>query len=200
MMPFDRDRLERYLCGLLGVSVRVDSIAPLQGSGDVKGYGYGVPLVIDYTVDGVRRRAVLETMAPGPFGHDHKSDRAQALLWAHEAFNRLPRHVRSLDVGAVRGGNDLVSLGAADEFFVLTEFAEGQGYSHDLARLKLGARLAEIDRARADALCDYLVEIHSKRGGEPGLYVRRIRELLGHGECIMGLVDSYPPSHGFITP
>jgi hypothetical protein len=36
------------------------------------------------------------------------------------------------------------------------------------------------------------VEIHSVRGGEPGLYVRRIRELVGHSECIMGLIDSYP--------
>jgi aminoglycoside phosphotransferase (APT) family kinase protein len=46
--------------------------------------------------------------------------------------------------------------------------------------------------ARADALCDYLLEIHRVRGTEPGLYARRIRELVGHGECIMGILDSYP--------
>jgi hypothetical protein len=27
---------------------------------------------------------------------------------------------------------------------------------------------------------------------EPTLYHRRIRELVGHGECVMGIVDSYP--------
>ena len=30
------------------------------------------------------------------------------------------------------------------------------------------------------------------RGTEAGLYVRRIRELVGDGECIMGITDSYP--------
>jgi aminoglycoside phosphotransferase (APT) family kinase protein len=50
--------------------------------------------------------------------------------------------------------------------------------------------------ARADALCDYLVDIHRVHGTDPGLYVRRIRELVGHGECIMGLADSYPTRRG----
>jgi aminoglycoside phosphotransferase (APT) family kinase protein len=54
------------------------------------------------------------------------------------------------------------------------------------------AVLRELDSARADALCDYLVGIHAVRGNNPDLYVRRIRELVGHSECIMGLVDSYP--------
>ena len=45
---------------------------------------------------------------------------------------------------------------------------------------------------RADALCDYLVDIHRVAGKNPELYVRRIRELIGHSECIMGLIDSYP--------
>jgi len=200
MAPFDRESLERYLRGLLGGRVDVTSVGPLRGNGDAKGYGYGVPLLVEYTADGVRRRAVLETVTAGPFGHEHMSDRAQSLLWAHDTFNRLPRHARSLDVGAVRRDDGLVSLGRAEEFFVLMDFVEGQGYFHDLARLKLGGPIRDLDRARADALCDYLVEIHAKRGGDPGLYVRRIRELLGHGECIMGLIDSYPPRFDFITP
>jgi aminoglycoside phosphotransferase (APT) family kinase protein len=37
-----------------------------------------------------------------------------------------------------------------------------------------------------------LVEIHRVPGPDPGLYARRIRELLGHGECIFGVADSYP--------
>jgi aminoglycoside phosphotransferase (APT) family kinase protein len=51
----------------------------------------------------------------------------------------------------------------------------------------------DLDRARADALCDYLVDIHKASGSQSGLYTRRIRELVGAGECIMGLTDSYPP-------
>ena len=54
------------------------------------------------------------------------------------------------------------------------------------------------DLDRALALSNYLAEIHSKKSTSPGLYTRRIRELLGHGECIMGLIDNYPQSFEFI--
>ena len=60
------------------------------------------------------------------------------------------------------------------------------------------SRLTEIDVPRADALCDYLAEIHRVEGDNPELYVRRIRELIGHSECIMGLIDSYPANRAFI--
>jgi aminoglycoside phosphotransferase (APT) family kinase protein len=53
-------------------------------------------------------------------------------------------------------------------------------------------KLADLDIARSDALCDYLVGIHRVKSLESGLYVRRIRELIGNSECIMGLIDSYP--------
>jgi hypothetical protein len=200
MSAFSKERLERYLVEVLGPNVRVDSVVPLKGASGSKGYGYGVPVLITYTQEGILRRAVLETTAPGPFGHEHSSDRAQGFLWAHDTFNRLPRHVRSLDVGAVRRDDRLVALGSAEEFFILMDFAEGKGYFEDLSRLRLGGALVDQDQDRADALCDYLVEIHSRKGGDPGLYVRRVRELLGHGECIMGIVDSYPSEFEFITP
>src|SRR5262245_61119737 len=156
-----------------------------------KGYGYGVPLRVDYELAGKPRRAVLETVRPGPFGHEHMADRAQSLLWAHDAFNRLPKHVASLDVGAVRTDGELVKLGDAEEFFMLARFVDGREYADDLLRLKAGASITPQDLERADALCDYLVGIHCVRGPDPGLYVRRVRELLGHGECLFGVADSY---------
>jgi streptomycin 6-kinase len=187
--------IEHYLKSIAGQSARIINLTVLGKSGgsDLKGYGYGTPLLIDYEADGNARRAVLHTVTAGPFGHEHMSDRAQSLLWDHSAFNRLPRHVRSIDVGAFRRDGRAVSLGDADEFFVLTEYAEGRGYVEDLTRMKDDQTLTNADIARADALCDYLVQIHSVKGNEPGLYVRRIRELVGHSECIMGLIDSYPP-------
>ena len=127
------------------------------------------------------------------------ADRAQALLWSHAAFNRLPRHARSIDVGGFQRDGALLSLGKVEEPFILMEYVEGEGYFQDLIRLREGGVLTEVDRARADVLCDYLAEIHRLPGPDPGLYVRRIRELVGHGECIMGLIDSYPPEYGFIT-
>ena len=192
--PFTPEALARYLGTVHGRPVAGVRVTPLGGGrqGD-KGYGYGIPLRIDYRLDGTPRRAVIETVRPGPFGHEHMSDRAQSLLWAHGAFSALPRHVASLDVGAVRSSGELVPLGSAEELFMLAQFVDGAEYADDLLRLRAGGELRELDVARADALCDYLVEIHRVPGTDPGLYARRIRELLGHGECIFGVADSYPP-------
>lgn len=191
--PFTTQALQSYLTALHGRAVNSARVSRLGGgAGAEKAYGYGAPLRIDYRLDGEPRSAVLETVRPGPFGHEHMADRAQLLLWAHQAFARLPRHVASLDVGAVRDDGSLVPLGSASEFFMLAPFVEGAEYAADLLRIRASGELTEVDLARADALCDYLIEIHATRGGEPGLYVRRIRELLGHGECIFGIVDGYP--------
>jgi hypothetical protein len=198
-MELSREALGRYLERLFGGPARVVDLRPLGGGDPSKGYGYGVPVLVEFEAGGRRRRAVLETVAAGPYGHEHRADRAQSLIWAHEAYNRLPRHVRSLDVGAFRPGGDPVALGSTGEFFILTEFVEGRGYNEDLERLRAGGELTELDLLRADALCDYLAEIHRLPGPDPGLYVRRIRELVGHGECLMGIADGYPGSGGLVT-
>ncbi len=198
----DAEAIERYLKSLLGKDIELLAVTPLgeppsQTLG--KSYGYGAPLRVDYrTVSGELLSAVLHTMSPGPFGHEHMADRARALIWSHHSFNHLPRHIRSMDVGGFEPDGNLLSLGNVEEFCLLTEYAEGQSYALDLERLRDGGPLNEIDLARADALCDYLAGIHQVRGNHPGLYVRRIRELVGDGECIMGLADSYP-RHALFT-
>jgi len=191
--PFEPAPLAAYLARVHGGRVDKVRVTPLGGGrqGD-KGYGYGVPLRLDYEVEGKPRRAVLESVRAGPFGHEHMADRAQLLLWAHDAFNRLPKHVVSLDVGAVRARGELEPLGNAEELFMLAEFVDGREYADDLLRLRSGLPLNDLDRGRCDALCDYLVAIHRVRGPDPGLYVRRVRDLLGHGECLFGVADSYP--------
>jgi aminoglycoside phosphotransferase (APT) family kinase protein len=191
--PFTPEALAAYLARIHGTGVEAVRVTPLGGGrqGD-KGYGYGIPLRIDYKLHGEPRRAVAESVRPGPFGHEHMADRAQSLLWAHHAFGRLPRHVRSLDVGAVRATGELVPLGTAEELFMLAEFVEGREYADDLLRLRAGGELQALDLERAVALCDYLVAIHALKHDEPDLWLRRIRELVGHGECIFGVVDSYP--------
>jgi hypothetical protein len=191
--PFTPQAVAQYLRIIHGAPVSDVRITALGGGrqGD-KGYGYGIPLRVDYRLGDVARRAVLESVRPGPFGHEHMADRAQPLLWAHDAFGRLPKHVHSLDVGAVRKTGELVPLGNAEELFMLAEFIEGREYADDLLRLRAGEALRPLDLERADALCDYLVEIHKVRSKDVGLYVRRARELVGHGECIFGVDDSYP--------
>lgn len=189
--------VERYLSEVFKAPVSILKMVPLGeniGIDTIKTYGYGKPVRIDYQIRGrASGSVVLHTMSPSPFGHEHMADRARSLLWAYHAFNSLPRHVRSLDVGAFQSDATLISLGKADEFCLLTEYAEGQPYHRDLDRIRESDTLSDLDVARSDALCDFLVAVHGVAGGDPEVYTRRIRELVGDGECIMGLTDSYPP-------
>jgi hypothetical protein len=203
-LAFSEEALREYLSELYGGSVEVCSVWKLgcekaEGVKDLKGFGYGVPYVVEFRVKGEVKRVVLETMRPEGFGHDYASDRAQILLWQHSAFNKLPRHVRSVDVGAFTvDGKGLKSLGNCGEFFLLTEYVDGRLYHFDLDRIKAAGEMSDLDERRCLALSDYLVEIHSVKKEAPWLYVRRARELIGHGECIMGLLDSYPPELDFV--
>ena len=201
MPEITRQAVEEYLSSLYAKSVRLLSMTEQgrqEAGDDLKGFGYGTPLFLEYEVNGEKKKAVLETMAPSSYGHDHFSDRAQAILWEHACFNSLPRHVRSLDSGAFLDSGRIISTGPAKEFFLLTEFVKGNGYFKDLERIRDSGRAMPEDFDRVLALSNYLADIHAKKFDSPGLYTRRIRELLGHGECIMGLIDNYPRSFEFI--
>lgn len=199
------EEVKQYLSGLYGQDVEISYLGDLEkekeflSEDDVKGFGYGNPILIEYVINGKEEKAVLNTMRPGyGFGHDHFSDRAQGLIWAHSAFNKLAQHVFSIDVGAFTRDGRLISVGGGKEFFQLVRFEKGMEYFLDLERIRDEDRLTELDKARALALSDYLVEVHKVKKDVPELYVRRIRDLVGHGECIMGLMDSYPDDLGFI--
>jgi len=196
------ERLEEYLLSVYKTPVKVLRVFPLGGEEltDLKGFGYGVPYFVEFSVGDEIKRAVLETMRPEGFGHDYFSDRAQILLWQHSTFNKLPRHVRSIDVGAFTAdGERMKSFGDCGEFFIVTEYVDGRLYHFDLDRIRETGELNELDEQRCLALSDYLVEIHKVKRDAPWLYARRARELVGHSECIMGLLDSYPPELDFVS-
>jgi hypothetical protein len=198
MTELTLEAIQRYLSSLKGEPIQILRLAPLgedRQDKAIKFCGYGSPIRVVYQeADKEGQSLVLHTMRPGPFGHEHMADRAQILLWSNQAFRHLSRHVRSFDVGGIRSDGTLISIGEAEEFFLLTEYADGEGYFRDLEHVRDTGVLRKLDLDRADALCNYMVEIHSNVGDDPGLYTRRIRELVGHGECIMGIADSYPPN------
>ncbi len=200
----DTEALRRYLETVLGRPVERVAASRLDGgqsSGVIKGFGYGTPLRLDVTAGGEARRFVLARQRPQPgYGHDHPSDRAQALLWNHDAYNTLPRHVVSRDVGFLLGSGAFVSVAGARDAFQLVEFSEGTEYRRDLERIAADGALAPGDLDRVDALAAYLATIHRDRHDAPHLYHRRIRELVGHGECIMGILDGYPHPYPLLPP
>jgi tRNA A-37 threonylcarbamoyl transferase component Bud32 len=185
--------LERYLSSVIGVPIEGLKLERMSSvKGDVKGFGYGIPYAVEFKAGGEVRRAVLQTMKPDHFGHEHRADRAQALLWAFDAYPKLPRHVKALDVGVFTSRGEMISLRDYEEFFLLVERAEGAEYWRDLEEVGLRGYATELDRMRCRALAHYLAEVHRERLDQPELYIRRVRELIGHGECIMGVVDNYP--------
>lgn len=206
-----RQSLEAYLSSVFGEDVDIVYVDELEKekkwkyleedeANDLKGFGYGTPYLIVLNIRGRMRKIVLETMrTTGGFGHDYPSDRAGILLWQHSAFNKLPKHVHSVDVGAFTKRQGLKSVNDCEEFFIVTEFVEGKLYHEDLDRLKMFNQLEPMDLERCRTLSDYLVEIHKLKSKHTGLYIRRVRDLVGHGECIMGLMDSYPADVDFIS-
>lgn len=201
----ERAALARYLEAVLGGPVEVIALRPLTdasaGAGeDPKGFGYGVPFEIECLVGGEPRTFVMSrTRVAQGFGHDYPADRAWQSLYGHAAYNSFPRHVRSVDVGCVRSSGALVSVADATEYFQLVNKAEGVLYWLDLDRL-LTEPLRPLDLERARVLGAFLAEAHAVERDEPTLYERRIRELVGHGECLMGILDSYPHPYPFLPP
>jgi aminoglycoside phosphotransferase (APT) family kinase protein len=186
----EREELEAYLSAGFGRTVRVRELVPLGGEAGEKGFGYGAPIRVKLEgapVDEV----VVHTAGTRGFGHDTLADRAAAAVQAFETFNNLPHHVRTLDVGATCADGRWISLGDARDYFVITEYGDGEPYFHDLERIARVDALSRRDVRRAERLAMYLAEIHADRHPAPALYARRTRELFGHHECIMGLLDSY---------
>jgi hypothetical protein len=164
------------------------------GSATGKEGGYGAPLRIDIRQQGELKSVVLHSATANPFGHELRANRAEEMLIAADTFQLLPRHTRVFDVGAYRG-EDFVSLRDTGEFYLLTEYAEGRPYAQDLREIAESGALRPGDFERLDTLVHYLVGIHCIKLPEKTLYARSIRDLLGGGEGIFGIVDGYP-EHG----
>jgi hypothetical protein len=188
-------RLERLIANALpGAEVlKVSSLKAdaVTESATAKDAGYGSPLRIDVRHQGELKSVVLHSATPNPFGHELRANRAEEMLIAADTFGLLPHHTRVFDVGAFRG-EDFVSLRDTGEFYLLTEYADGRPYAQDLRQIAEFGALRPADLERVDALVSYLVSIHSIKLPQNTLYTRAIRDLLGSGEGIFGIVDGYP--------
>jgi aminoglycoside phosphotransferase (APT) family kinase protein len=95
--------------------------------------------------------------------------------------------------GAVR------SIASADEMLLVTAYTPGRPYADDFARIRDDGELSQQDIERAEILAAYLAEIHQVEHDDPSLWRRRLRDLIGHGEGIMGILDNYPIDQTFVT-
>jgi aminoglycoside phosphotransferase (APT) family kinase protein len=158
-----------------------------------KAAGYGEPIQISLqTPAGERHELVLHFAGSDWFGHDRRSDRAAEQLLAFDTFGLVERQVRAVDVGALVPPGELVSLAQSGELYLLTEYAEGVPYAEDLRRIERGAQISPLDRERVSVLARYLARLHVRLEPSRDAYRRAVRDLLGHGEGIFGIVDGYP--------
>ncbi|MDA4129621.1 MAG: aminoglycoside phosphotransferase family protein [Thaumarchaeota archaeon] len=204
-------QVEHYLASFskqkTGKKIKVVYFGPLSDyetnshskAAEIKQMGYGAPYLIAYREGKVEKKAILSTMKIGHgFGHDYRADRVDNLVLSFDSWNNLPGHCKASDLGAFdRRDSSMISLREADEFFLLRKMIKGVEYAKDLDRIFSSGLLEHRDVDRARALAQYLVKIHArKNSGEEReeFYKRKLRDTVGHGECIFGLADSYPVS------
>jgi thiamine kinase-like enzyme len=195
--------LEEYLTSIYGIDVKVTELRKLNNTNDRENtneFENGKPLLVEVQVAGEPDQLVLSTVRPDKFAHQRRADRAGSILQDYDTFNKLPQHVPSLGVGAFTEGGNLLSLAKASEFFLVTHYASGRKFVYDLKKLLGGAELIPEDKTRVLALSEYLVKIHSQKHKNPALYHHYIRQLLGDGDGIFGLTDSYPSNFSIAPP
>jgi aminoglycoside phosphotransferase (APT) family kinase protein len=164
------------------------------GSG-VQGSGFLIELKTD---KGITSYVVKSLISEG-LGHDYPSDRAAVFLLDLDEFNNLPKHVRAIDVLAEMEDGSVRSVGGGKEYYLLMEKGEGKDYFRDLRELSRKERLEDSDVKKIRTMTSYLGNIHSVKKDSKTLYWRKLRDTVGHGECLMGVIDMYPegtvPSH-----
>lgn len=181
-----REGIEEYLKGLFGEGVVLKDFSTL-GAG-VHGTGFSVIIEIN----GETKRLVLKGLAGEGLGHDFPSDRASVFLWARDNYGNLPRHIKAIDVAMLKADDSIQSIGGGKDYYLLMEEAQGVNYFNDLEKMAGRDTLTEDDKNKIYLMTGYLAEIHSVKKESKTLYWRKLRDTIGHGECLMGVFDSYP--------
>lgn len=205
--PHLPEGLHRQLARLFPGAVveGVEWLAPDSGAtagmiSTAKVAGYGRPVRVGLRVAGRRRDLVFHTASPDRFGHDRRADRAAEALLAFDTFHEIPRQVESVDVGAILPDGELQSLRTSSEFYLITDYAPGTPYAEDLRRVATSGRASPSDLERVQVLARYLASLHAQKRQSEGVYRRSVRDLIGHGEGIFGMVDAFPDETPGVSP
>jgi aminoglycoside phosphotransferase (APT) family kinase protein len=162
---------------------------------DIKKLGSGVQgsgFLIELKTDRGTTSYVVKSLIPEGFGHDYPSDRAAVFLLDLDEFNTLPKHIKALDVLAEIENGSVKSIGGGKEYYLLMEKGEGTDYFRDLNEFSQKKHLEEPDIKKIKIMASYLASIHSVKKDSKTLYWRKLRDTVGHGECLMGVLDLYP--------
>ncbi len=162
---------------------------------DIRKLGSGVQgsgFLIEMKTPSGLKSYVIKTLLSEGLGHDYPSDRASVFLLDLDEYNNLPKHVKAVDVLAETEEGLVKSIGGGKEYYLLMERGEGKDYFNDLREFSKKERLDDADIKKIRAMTSYLAEIHALKKDSKTLYRRKLRDTVGHGECLMGVFDTYP--------
>lgn len=162
---------------------------------DIRKLGSGVQgsgFLIEMKSKDELKTYVVKALVPEGLGHDYPADRASVFLLDLEEFKNLPKHVKAVDVLAELEDGSIKSVGGGKEYYLLMEQGTGEHYFHDLSAFAMKNALEHPDRVKIRAMTSYLAGIHSAKKASKALYWRKLRDTVGHGECLMGVFDTYP--------
>jgi hypothetical protein len=200
---FELQELEQYLEERSGTAVQIEDVRQLggavTGAAALKQFGYGRPLRVDYQAGDREVQVVFHRIRRNAFGRERDDDRVAAVWLDFNTFNRLPCHVPAVDMIVHTREGTLRSISSAEEVLLVTAYRPGHPYAEDLVRIRDEGTIRPLDTRRVEGLAAYLAEIHQKKHDDPTLWRRRLRDLVGHGEGIMGLTDSYPKDLTYVT-
>ncbi|MEJ2683041.1 MAG: aminoglycoside phosphotransferase family protein [Candidatus Sulfobium sp.] len=152
----------------------------------------GAGFLIELKTREGEKTCVVKGLFPEGLGHDYPSDRASVFLLDLDEYGNLPRHVRAVDVLAEMKDGTIKSVGGGKEYYLLMERVRGRHYFHDLSDMAAKDLLAPGDREKIRVMASYLADIHRAKKDSRTLYWRKLRDTIGHGECLMGVFDLYP--------
>lgn len=181
----NKDAIKSYLLTQFKDAFHID-ITRL-GAG-VHGAGF---LIEIQTPEGIKQY-VIKGLFPEGLGHDYPSDRAQVFLLDLETYEGLPQHAKAVDVLSEMPDGSIKSIGGGKEYYLLMERVGGRDYFNDLREFANKDSLESKDKEKIRAMTSYLAQIHSIKKDSRSLYWRKLRDIIGHGECLMGVFDIYP--------
>jgi hypothetical protein len=168
------------------------------GEAALKQFGYGNPFLVSYQVGGRAEQIVFHQIRRNAFGRERAEDRVAAVWLDFHTFNHLPHHAPAVDMVMQTEEGKITSIAAAQGLLLVTAFQPGHTYTGDLMRIQKEGSALPLDIERVDKLATVLTEIHGMQHDDPLLWRRRLRDLIGHGEGIMGLTDSYPTNEPYV--
>lgn len=194
-MELDEEKIKEYLESAFRESVTDIKLQRL-GEGCV-----GTGFSLDFKVGGKQHRKILKTLFTSHLGMDHFSDRAGSLLLAHSHYSKIPHHIDSSDVCGVTAKGEIISIGEAQEFFLLMEEAKGKDMFGDFKRIATTNILRDDDRIKITKLADFLTKLHQEKPTEnkDSLYRRCLRSLVGGNTSLMSIIDMHPKNIDWIS-